>query len=347
MTYILTVQNSGPSSAQGVMVSDAIDPASFGDVAVQASQGTCDTTVSCSLGTLPANSSATIAVTATVLARDTTLTNTVSVSSPTPDPNPANNTDSASVTVLGTADLSISKAGTANPLAGDADGYTLTIANNGPDTAHGVVVNDSLPSQFTATSASGGGFACALPPGPGGTVVCTLATLAPTAGSPLQITINGTVAAGTAGQSISDAATVSSNTADPDLADTTATFDQLVGPVANLSLTKAVFQNDGVTPLTNPLAVGNTFVYALVVRNNGPDDAANVAVSDPLPTGMTLANPVPSECAPGAGSPGPITCTIGTLPAGSAVTLPLHTTVGLGAANTAPMNTATVSSTTR
>ena len=66
------------------------------------------------------------------------------------------------------------------------DSFTVTVSNNGPDTASGVVVNDSLPSQFTATGASGGGFTCTLPGGPGGTLVCTLATLAVAAG-PQQI----------------------------------------------------------------------------------------------------------------------------------------------------------------
>ena len=196
VTYTLNVQNAGPSSAQNVTVSDPIDPASYSDVAVQTTQGSCDTTVSCSLGTVAANSTVTITITATVIARDTTLTNSASVSSSTPDPNPFNNSDSASVTVLGTADLAIDKTGPANPTQGGADTFTLTVSNNGPDTAHGVVVNDALPSQFTATSASGGGFTCTLPGGPGGTVVCTLATLAPTGGSPPQITITGTLAGG-------------------------------------------------------------------------------------------------------------------------------------------------------
>ena len=234
VTFTLTVQNAGPSSAQNVTVSDPIDPG-FSVVDAQSTQGRCDLTVSCSLGTLASDSTATVTITATVVARDTTLSNSASVSSSTPDPNPSNNSDSASVTVLGTADLSIDKTGTVNPNQGGADTFTLTVANAGPDTAHGVVVNDSLPSQFTATSATGGGFACTLPGGAGGTVACTLATLAPTGGSPLQITITGTLAAGSAGQSIADAATVGSNTADPDLTNNTATFNQLVGPVADVA----------------------------------------------------------------------------------------------------------------
>jgi large repetitive protein len=341
VTFTLTVQNAGPSSAQNVTVSDPINPG-FSVVDAQSTQGSCDLTVSCSVGTLAAGSTATVTITATVVARDTTLPNSASVSSSTPDPNPSNNSDSASVTVLGTADLSIDKTGTVNPIQGGADTYTLTIANAGPDTAHGVVVNDSLPSQFTATSATGGGFACTLPGGAGGTVACTLATLAPTGGSPVQITITGTLAAGSAGQSIADAATVSSNTADPDLTNNTATFNQLVGPVADVAIAKAAFLNGGVTPVTNPLQVGNTFIYRLTVTNNGPSAATAVTVTDPLPTGITPVTPLPAGCS----GTTTVTCSPGTMAAGATTTIDLTVSVGAAAANTAPTNTATVSSTT-
>ena len=239
VTYTLNVQNVGPSSAQNVTVSDPISAASYSDVAVQTTQGSCDETVSCSLGTVTANSTVTITITATVIARNTTLTNNASVSSSTPDPNPSNNTDSASVTVLGTADLAIAKTGVpANPTQGGADTFTLTVSNTGPDAAQGVVVNDSLPSQFTATSALiGGTTPCTVvPAGPGGTVVCAIGSLA--SGATVTITISGTLAAGTAGQSAVDAATVSSNTGDPDLSNNTDTLSQLIGPVADVSITK-------------------------------------------------------------------------------------------------------------
>ena len=344
LTYTLNVQNTGPSSAQNVNVSDPLaQPGSYTDVAFQTTQGSCDTTVSCSLGTVTANSTVTITITATVAARDATLTNGASVSSTTPDPNPFNNADSASVTVLGTADLAIAKTGPANPTQGGADTFTISVANSGPDTAHGVVVNDSLPSQFTAATASGGGFTCTLPTGPGGTVVCTLATLPPTGATPLQITITGTLAGGTAGQSAVDAATVTSNTGDPDLSNNTDTLNQLIGPVADVWITKAAFLSDGTTPVTNPLTVGNTFIYRLIVTNNGPIDAAGVVVSDALPAGMTLVAPVPTGCV----GTTAITCTLGTVSAaGTPVVIDLRVSVGLGAANTAPTNTATVSTTT-
>jgi uncharacterized repeat protein (TIGR01451 family) len=76
VTYTLNVQNAGPSAAQEVTVNDPIGSPSYNEVSAETTQGSCDTTVTCSLGTLAADATATIKITATVSARDTTLTNT-------------------------------------------------------------------------------------------------------------------------------------------------------------------------------------------------------------------------------------------------------------------------------
>ncbi len=343
VTYTLGVQNAGPSSAQNVMVSDQLNTGSYSGVTVQSSQGSCDATVSCSLGSLAAHSTATITITATVIAHDTTLTNTATASSSTPDPNMGNNSASASVTVPPSADLTMAKTGTANPTPGP-DSFTLTVSNDGPDTASGVVVNDSLPSQFTATAASGGGFTCTLPGGPGGTLVCTRASLA-VADGPQQIVVTGTLATGTEGQMPANVATVSSNTSDPDLSNNTATFMQLVVPSADVGITKLALESGTTTPLTAPVAPGGTFDYQLTVTNSGPSPAAGVVVTDTLPTNITLTATAPG-CTPGAGSGGTITCTIGALASGATQVITLHVMVSATSPGASPTNTATVSSTT-
>ena len=344
VTYTLNVQNAGPSSAQNVTVNDSLNSASFTDVAVRTTQGSCDTTVSCSLGTVDPNSTATVTITATVTAHDTTLTNTANVSSSTPDPNPFNNSASASVTVPATADLAIDKTGTSNPIEGLPDSFTITVSNKGPDDAANVVVNDPLPSDFIPAAAFGGGFSCTFPPlVPGATVVCTRASLS-VADGPQTITIAGALEPGTAAQTIVNAATVSSHTADPDLSNNTATFNQLITPAADLTITKRALQSDDATPLNNPLAVGDNFDYQLVATNHGPSPAALVQVTDTLPTGITLTAPV-TGCT-SAGSPVTVTCTIATLAAGASQTFDLNVHVGAAAANTTPTNTASVSSAT-
>jgi uncharacterized repeat protein (TIGR01451 family) len=339
VTYALNVQNAGPSAAQDVTVSDPVDTGSFRNVAAQSTQGTCDATVSCSLGTVDANSTVTITITATVTARDTTLLNTATVSSPTPDPHLANNTASASVLVPGSADLSVAKTGSLGPIEGGADSYTITVTNHGPDPATGVVVNDPLPPQFTATGATGA--TCSPLPTTGGTLVCTLGTMA--ANDTVTITITGTLGPTTGGQTVVNAATVSSNTADPDLSNNTATFNQLVSPAADLTITKHALLSDHATAVTNPLAVGDTFDYQIGVTNHGPSPADTVQVTDTLPAGITLVTPVPSGCTESGAT---VTCTIGTLPNGESRTLNLNVHVDPAAAHSAPQNFATVTSTT-
>ena len=343
VTYTLNVQNTGPSGAQNVTVSDPVDTTSFSGISAQTTQGTCDATVSCSLGTLAPNSNVTITITATVTARDTTLTNTATVTSSTPDPVPANNSTSASVTVPASADLAITKTGLANPTQGGPDSFAVTVSNNGPDTASGVLVNDSLPAKFTATGASGGGFACTVPGGPGGTLVCTRLSLA-TADGPQVITITGVLAGGIAGTEITNAASVSSDTDDPDLTNNSATFTQLIAPAADLSITKQALANDHVTPITAPVAPGGTFDYRLTVTNDGPSDASNVVVTDALPADLTLSAAVPT-CQPGAGSGGTITCTLGTVTAGATRVIDLGVKVGAAAPGGDRINAASVAST--
>lgn len=41
--------------------------------------------------------------------------------------------------------------------------------------------------------------------------------------------------------------------------------------------------------------VGDTITYTVTLTNNGPDDATNVTVGDPLPSGLTFVSATPSQ----------------------------------------------------
>ena len=70
----------------------------------------------------------------------------------------------------------------------------------------------------------------------------------------------------------------------------------------NLSIVK--------TGAPKPVSVGDPFTYTIVVTNQGPADAVNVVVTDPLPAG--LANPTATASTAGATA----TISAGTLTAG-------------------------------
>jgi uncharacterized repeat protein (TIGR01451 family) len=93
---------------------------------------------------------------------------------------------------------------------------------------------------------------------------------------------------------------------------------------------------------------GAAIKYQANAKNNGPDSASTVVVTDALPAGTTFTSVTPSggTCtAPPVGGTGTVTCTVTTIPSGShvTVTLALNVTAASGSMIT---NTASVSSAT-
>jgi uncharacterized repeat protein (TIGR01451 family) len=102
LTYTIVVATSGPGTATGVVMTDAI-PKNAGFASVSTTNGTCSakpskSTVTCNLGDLASGTSATI----TLVVKSPTkgpITNRASVTSTSPDPNAANNADTETTTV--------------------------------------------------------------------------------------------------------------------------------------------------------------------------------------------------------------------------------------------------------
>ena len=161
LTYTVTVTNSGPGIATGVVVDDLFPPELSFSTAVP-SQGTCaynGTTVTCSLGTVAVGGSATVAVTGTIDADAVgAVTNSATVTAPQLDPDPGDNT-ATDTTLVGPNGLGIEKS--ANPSFIDEASlpatvvFTMLVTNEGPNPLSNVAVTDDTCSPVVPTVSGG------------------------------------------------------------------------------------------------------------------------------------------------------------------------------------------------
>ena len=108
--------------------------------------------------------------------------------------------------IVRNADLSVVKTGPPFVANGGPITYSIAVTNNGPATAHNVVVADSVPASITGATATPSQGSCS------GSFSCNLGDIA--SGSSATITIHGTIS--TSGSSVSNTACASSDNPDPD-----------------------------------------------------------------------------------------------------------------------------------
>jgi len=245
------------------------------------------------------------------------------------------------------ADLLISKtASSAQVPAGGRVTYTVTLRNDGPASAEGVLFSDPIPGgtiliDFQVVSAPAG-TTC----NSGGVITCQLGTLGAgqTAEFVLTVLVPGATAAGTV---LTNTATASTTTSDPDLGNNTATATTLVVEdpnAADLSVSKTGSGAGGVP-------AGRRIEYTVTIRNNGPASAEAVSLTDTLPAGTTLIDFLVVSAPAGATCTippinGVITCQLGTLAAGATAEFVLTVLVDPSlAGGTVLTNTATATTT--
>lgn len=347
LTYTIGVTNSGPDPADAVEWTDTL-PAGTTFVSLSSPGGwSCTTppvgsggTVECSTASLAvstANFTLTVAVAPSV-ASGTVLSNTAAVTSTTADPDPMDNSDTETTTVGTSANLSVTKTDSPDPVtAGNNLTYTITVTNAGPSNAATVALADTLPAGTTFVSMpTPGGWSCTT----GATINCSIASL-PAGSTVFTLTVQ--VGAGVAtGTVLSNTATVTSATPDPTPGNESATATTTVSTSADLSVTK--------TDSPDPVSAGANLTYTITVTNAGPSNAATVSLNDTLPAGTTfqsLAAEAGWSCVtPAVGAGGLVTCSIASMAPGAAVfTLVVNVDAGVPGA-TVLSNTATVTSPT-
>jgi len=324
LTYTITVTNAGPSNAPNATLSDPL-PAGTTFVSLPPVAGWSCTppavgsagTVSCTAASFTVGS-AVFTLTVAVLPSTTgpSLSNTVTVGSAASDPDGTNNSAQVSTAVTISADLSVTKSATPDPVAAGANvTYTITATNAGPSDASAATLADPLPIGTTFVSlVSPGGWSCTAPAvGATGTVNCSATTFA--AGGSAVFTLIVAVPASAAAGPLGNQANVGTATSDPNSANDAAVTTTAVVRSADLSVTKSA--------APNAVAAGTQVTYTITATNAGPSDATNATISDALPGGITfvsLANPPGWTCTtPAVGATGTVDCSSANFAVGSAV----------------------------
>jgi len=177
------------------------------------------------------------------------------------------------ILTIGTnADLSIDKLSSQlNILPGQLVAYELLIRNNGPDTAHATVLYDNVPSVLNNPEYSDNDTDWF--PWTGRLALGDIE-----ASGQANVKIRGTVDINATG-TITNTASVTSDTLDPDISNNTATFTRDITAAADVSIVK--------TASAVRVHPADVLTYTLQIFNAGPNTAFDTTITDDLPSSLT------------------------------------------------------------
>ncbi len=178
-------------------------------------------------------------------------------------------------------DLALGMTAAPNPVVVQSNlTYTLTVTNNGPDTAKDVSINQTLPPSviFVSANASQGDVNFG-----GGAVSCNVGTLV--VGGTATVTV---VVSPQSPGTIFSTATVGALEQDLNPFNNTVTVSTVVKlPSADLSVE--------LSANPSPVLLNGLLTYTTLVVNNGPAVATNVLVTNTLPVNVALVSTAASQ----------------------------------------------------
>ncbi|PSR53278.1 hypothetical protein AHMF7605_06905 [Adhaeribacter arboris] len=281
ITYTLKATNYGPNSATNVVVSGAI-PAGLNFTNYSTTVGTASAVNSnliWNAGTILTNTTQTLTITATPTATGS-FTFTAAQTHTESDNNNMNNSAAQTITVQPTADIQVTNVITSPTPAGgtyangDVVTYLVTVTNNGPSTATGVLVDDKLPTALFNNISNNSSAGTSYNPTTGRWTVGTLAN-----GASATLSLTGTI---TQSAVITTTASQFHNEYDNVNGNNSASNSIQSGSGTITADINIATTADAATYYT-----GNPVTFTVSATNQGPDAATNVKIYAPLPAGMT------------------------------------------------------------
>jgi len=368
-TFTLAPRNVGPDDASTVSVTDTL-PVGFTTIAASGTNWICNVVqatrvVTCTRASMPVG--ATNDITITTTAPDNSVvppggmstSNTASITATTTDPDATNNSGLVNFTIQRDGvDMSITKTKSPNPVASGAALTSVIVARNTGPRALGagdtITLTDTLPSgedYSGAVNFTNNGWTCSF----------SLQVFTCTRPGPLAVNTNTPsltlVTTATAAASLTNQACVAiaGTYTDPNSANNCVSASSS-STVAHADLKIVKSQS-----LATVATTDTTETYTLTISNEGPQDSANIVVTDVIPMRTTLAGGTVISALAGTGSKGStgscsvaaatVTCNYASLryetgaPADTAETAAITITVQRPMADGTVTNTATIDST--
>ncbi|MCP3977621.1 MAG: DUF11 domain-containing protein [bacterium] len=265
VTMTLTVTNHGPSSAEGVVVTDVL-PDGFSYTSIEPAESFSDSTWT--VGSLGIGASAVLTIEA-VVDSSGSISNYAYIShSDQADPDPNNNSSYITCST-DPADLALAKTvNDPSPAVGDTLDFTVTLSNGGPSVATNVSVLDQSPTglDFIDYTAEKGDY-------DSGVGVWSVDSLE--VGESVELHLAAVISQ--AATIVNTARIIGSEQRDDNVGNNNASVE-VTGLEADLALTKTV---DNAWP-----EIEDVVTFLIEVRNLGPSDAGEIVIVDPLPYGL-------------------------------------------------------------